>query len=70
MVSAIILTLTSVVVLYVMFDGEQISWVSAMGSVFIGINPWFLEPISFRFDAPYICLSVLVSVIPIIDKRK
>lgn len=63
-VSAIILTLTSVVVLYVMFDGEQISWVSTMGSVFIGINPWFLEPISFRFDAPYICLSVFVSVIP------
>ena len=72
-VSAIILTLTSVVVLYVMFDGEQISWVSAMGSVFIGINPWFLEPISFRFDAPYICpfcIGISYSISFLLFKKK
>ncbi len=65
-VSAVILTLASCVILYVIYDGERVTWLSALGSVVIGVNPWFLEPLSFRFDGPYIALSVLVSVIPFI----
>ncbi|MGT2801398.1 glucosyltransferase domain-containing protein [Streptococcus henryi] len=62
--SAFILTVTSASLLFILFDGKKVSWISAIGSVFIGINPWFLEPISFRFDGPYIALSVLVSTLP------
>ncbi|MCO4529099.1 hypothetical protein Si105_00579 [Streptococcus infantarius subsp. infantarius] len=64
--SAIILTISSALVLYVLFKGKKVSWISALGSIFIGINPWFIECLSFRFDAPYICLSVLCSVLPFI----
>jgi uncharacterized protein involved in cysteine biosynthesis len=64
--SAIILTISSSLVLYVLFKGKKVSWISALGSIFIGINPWFIECLSFRFDAPYICLSVLCSVLPFI----
>lgn len=38
----------------------------AIASVLIGANPWFLECISFRFDGPYMAMSVLFSVIPFI----
>lgn len=62
--SALILTLTSLLILYSLFDGKEFTWLSAFGSVVVGINPWFLESMSFRFDAPYIALSVLVSVLP------
>ncbi|UOC10495.1 glucosyltransferase domain-containing protein [Streptococcus equinus] len=64
--SAIILTTSSSIVLFVLFKGGRVSWISAFGSIFIGINPWFIECLSFRFDAPYICLSVLCSVLPFV----
>ncbi|MDQ0222182.1 glucosyltransferase domain-containing protein [Streptococcus moroccensis] len=67
---AVILTLTSFTVLYLFKDGEEISWSAAIASVFLGLNPWFLEPLSFRFDAPYISLSVLVSVLPFVFYRQ
>ncbi|WP_303975311.1 glucosyltransferase domain-containing protein, partial [Streptococcus merionis] len=63
---AIILTITSFVLLFIINEGDKISWLEAIASIFVGLNPWFLEPLSFRFDAPYISLSVLVSVFPFI----
>lgn len=68
--SALIMSAVSVLVLFIIFDGQQISWMSALASVLLGINPWFLEVLSFRFDSPYICLSVLVSVIPFLFYRR
>lgn len=68
--SAVIMSIVSVLVLFLIFDGKRITWISALTSVLLGINPWFLEALSFRFDSPYICLSVLVSVIPFLFYKK
>ncbi len=66
--SALIMTAVSLILLYIYQhhkeDKGTISWLPAIASVFIGLNPWFLSCISFRFDNPYMCLSVLVSVVP------
>lgn len=32
----------------------------------LGINPFFLECLSFKFDSPYMAISVLVSIIPVL----
>lgn len=64
--SACIMSLTAYLVLYILSKDLKLSWLSAIASILIGINPWFLEVLSFRFDSPYICLSVLVSVIPFV----
>lgn len=68
--SAVIMSIVSVLVLFLIFDGKRITWISALTSVLLGINPWFLEALSFRFDSPYICLSILVSVIPFLLYKK
>lgn len=70
LLSASLLTLTSFLALFALSDGENLSWASAVASAFIGINPWFTEALSFRFDSPYIVLSVLVSVLPFIYYHK
>lgn len=64
LLSAFLLTVTSCLVLYCFSKNNKVSWISACASIIIGLNPWFLEAISFRFDGPYLVLSVLVSVIP------
>lgn len=32
----------------------------------LGLNPYFLECLSFKFDSPYMALSILAAVIPVI----
>ncbi|MGT2682646.1 glucosyltransferase domain-containing protein [Streptococcus porci] len=62
--SGIILTLTSVLVTYLFSDGVRMTWTSAIASVFIGLNPWCLELLSFRFDSPYMVISIFLSILP------
>lgn len=71
LLSAVIMSLTSILILFIFFDGKKVTWMSVLSSVLLGINPWFLEVLSFRFDSPYISLSVLVSIIPfLLYKRR
>lgn len=63
-ISASILSLASILVLYIFFGKTKIKWSAAISSVFIGLNPWFLEALSFRFDSPFLSLSILVVVLP------
>lgn len=56
--SSLILTLTSSLALSYVYK-EKIPWGAAIISVLIGINPWFLECLSFRFDGPFMALSIL-----------
>ena len=70
--SACFLSLASLVLLFVLYPKNKITFVTACASTIIGINPWFLEPLSFRFDNPFMTLSILVSIIPFIfwDNKK
>ncbi len=64
LITSLILTLTSWVTIYSLKQGEKVTWVETIISLLIGVNPWFLACFSFRFDAPFMALSMLVSVIP------
>lgn len=70
LLSAVIMTVVSSCVLYVLTNDEEATWLSTLAAVVVGINPWFLEPLSFRFDSPYMALSVLVSVLPFLYYKK
>jgi len=61
--SACFLTLASLILLFALYPNKKISFITACVSTIIGINPWFLEPLS---------LSILVSIIPFIfwDNKK
>lgn len=62
--SAIVLTFTSSLAIYILSENRQITWSAAIASLFIGLNPWSLELLSFRFDTPYMMISLLVSFLP------
>lgn len=61
--TAIILTISSSIVVYVLND-KKLQIIPMIVSTIVGINPWFLQNISFRFDAPFMTFSILFSVIP------
>lgn len=46
-------------------DGKP-NWFSIVAVVPVGLSPYFLECLSFKFDSPYMALSVLFSVLPLL----
>lgn len=70
-ITAITFSFSSIMTVYVL-NNKKFSWISAACSTLIGINPWFLGCISFKFDSPYMALSILTSIVPFLwwDKNK
>ncbi|MBO0474155.1 glucosyltransferase domain-containing protein [Enterococcus ureasiticus] len=62
-ITAIILTTSSSIVVYTLND-KKLEFAPMIVSTIIGLNPWFLQNISFRFDAPFMAFSILFSVVP------
>lgn len=67
--TTVILTITSLIVVAVL-TSIQFNWYAVVLSTLIGLNPWFLQCVSFRFDSPYMALSVLFSVLPFLFWNK
>ncbi|HJF78021.1 MAG TPA: glucosyltransferase domain-containing protein [Enterococcus cecorum] len=64
LISGVILSVASLIAMKVIFVEKKIPIIAAIISVFIGVNPWFLECLSFRFDSPFMSLSVFFGIFP------
>lgn len=69
-----LMSLAGLLVIYTFTEKKEISWPLLVGALPMGLSPWFLECFSYRFDAPYMALSVLASVLPFVwwhrDRKK
>ena len=36
----------------------------------VALNPYFLECLSYKFDAPYIAVAILAMIIPLLFRKK
>lgn len=57
------LTFASLILVYVL-NNKRIGWLSIISSSLLGLNPWFLGCVSFRFDGPYMSMSILSAIFP------
>lgn len=64
LISSLVLSLCSILTLRYFIQNGKVTFVMAMVSTIIGLNPWFLECLSFRFDSPFMCFSLLFAIIP------
>lgn len=65
-----IMAVSGVLILYTVLDRTAFSWWELAAVVCVGLNPYFLGCVSFRFDAPYMALSVLASVVPLLYRSR
>jgi hypothetical protein len=65
-IAALLLACSSVLLVYIIGDrkNKRITLPALLASIPVGLSPYFLENMSYKFDAPYMGLSVLFSVIP------
>ena len=65
-----IMALAGIIILYVYKNKKEFSFLDIVSILPLVLSPYFLECLSYKYDAPYIALSVLVSVIPLLFKNK
>ncbi len=65
-----ILAVSAVLMLYIVYDRTAFSFWELAAAVPLGLNPYFLECVSFRFDASYMAVSVLAGILPLLYRRR
>ncbi|MHC5373461.1 glucosyltransferase domain-containing protein [Enterococcus sp. LJL120] len=66
--TGVILTIASIILVYTLT--KKLTMMTAIASTMLGLNPWFLQCLSFRFDSPYMALSILFSILPFLFFNK
>ncbi len=59
-----LLALSSVIMIFVMSDQKKITFWEIIAVLPLGISPYFMQCISYKYDAPYMALSIFASVLP------
>lgn len=63
LIAVFIMSLASVMLCWIVFD-RKFTKLGILISALLGLSPFFLESFAFKFDSPYMALSVLASVFP------
>ncbi|MDA3062434.1 MULTISPECIES: glucosyltransferase domain-containing protein [unclassified Campylobacter] len=42
----------------------KITYIALLGSLFIGLNPYWLENLLYKFDSVYMCISMFMTILP------
>lgn len=70
LLAVVILAASGILLLYVFYNRTHFDGYELIALVPLGLNPYFLQCISYKFDSPYMALSILGSVIPILYTKK
>ena len=62
LLAILILSFSSVLLVYIIC--QKITGSRLLASIPMGLSPYFLGCISYKFDAPYMALSILVCIVP------
>jgi hypothetical protein len=65
LIAALIMAVSSILLVYVLCN-KKITTGTLLASIPLGLSPFFLQCFSYKFDAPYMALSVFFSIIPFI----
>lgn len=63
-IAVLFVVLSSVIILHLFKKDKKITFLNLIAVLPLGLSPFFLECLSYKFDAPYMALSILASVFP------
>lgn len=70
LIAILLIALAGIVIIYTFTEKKTIQPSMVAAIVPLGLSPWFLECFSYKFDSPYMALSVLASVVPFLYWQK
>lgn len=69
-IALIILAFTGILLLYIIFERTFFSIWELIALIPLALNPYFLECISYKYDAPYMAISVFGGIFPLLFRKK
>jgi len=63
LLAILLLSCSSVLLVYILCE-KKITTIRLLASIPLGLSPYFLECLSYKFDAPHMALSILACIIP------
>lgn len=66
LLAALLMAVSAYIVWYLLSREKKFTFWGMASLVSMGLSPYFLECFSYKYDAPYMALSVLVSVFPLL----
>lgn len=70
LIAILILAVSGVILLYVISEKKQFSIWQLVITLPLGLSPYFLECISYKYDSPYMALSILAAIFPSLFYKK
>ena len=64
LLAVVILAMAAVTVLYLVTGRRDFTVIEYISTIPLCLSPYFLECLSYKYDAPYMALSILASVVP------
>ena len=64
--AALLLAAAAVIIWYIFSEDKRFKFGNMAALVPLGLSPYFLQCFSYKYDAPYMALSVLASVAPLL----
>ena len=65
-----VMGISSILLLHLFSNGKKITFWNILAVIPLTINPYFLECLSYKYDAPYMAISVLSSIVPFLFYKK
>lgn len=66
LIAVLLLALAAVIVLRAVTERDTFYFVEYIAMIPLGLSPYFLQCLSYKYDSPYMGLSVLAAVLPVI----
>ncbi len=70
LIAVLFLAASGILLLYAVYERTCFSLWELIAVIPLGLNPYFLECISYKYDAPYMALSILGAILPFLYKKK
>ncbi len=69
LISILLLSISSCLLVHIITPRLAHSKLALLASITVGLSPYYLESLSYKFDSPFMALSVLVSIFPFLFVR-
>lgn len=70
LIAAFLMAVSGTLLLYIVYDRTSFSAMELVSLIPLGLNPYFLECFSYKYDSPYMALSIFGAILPFLYRKK
>lgn len=68
-VAGLLMAIAGVMLLYIIYDRKKFRWWELLVVAMLALNPYFLQCLSYKFDAPFMAVAVLMMIVPFLARK-